>query len=151
MSYTRSCKTLPISSLFSARDSQLGNLCQHINYLQNLENKLLAYLNPPLNEHCILANYTNNTLILHTDSPTWAAKLRYCIPEMLSYMQHECYPNSLITIRIKVIPLSKPMDKTTVRRLTISGDAASFINTVAITMSDSDLRTSLLKIGKYNT
>lgn len=147
---TRNCQILPVGSLFSDRNNQLGNLCQHINNLRNLENKLLAYLAPPLNTHCTLANYTTTTIVLHTDSPTWAAKLRYCIPEILSYMQHECQLETLRTIRIKVIPLNNPLDKISTRRLTITSASANFINKVATMMSDNDLRTSLLKLGKHN-
>lgn len=155
MPYSRNRQPLPIGSLLSDGDSQLGRLCQHIDNLRNLENKLLAYLDPPLNVHCALANYTNNTIVLHTDSPTWAAKLRFRTPEMLSYMQHECKLETLKTIRIKIIPLTGQLDKTqpgktVTRRLTISSISANFINNVAFTMSDIDLRTSLIKLGKHN-
>ena len=141
-------KPLPFHSLLERNNSELNNLCQHSVFLVNLENKLLTFLKSPLNNHCKVANYSNETIILLSDSPAWAAKLRYCTPAILSYLQTECQLSSLKTIRIKVNPPASSKHSTQVRRLILSPTSAEFISQVANNMTDEKLRYSLLKIAQ---
>ena len=140
-----------INSILKDTHSVLGKLCQHAEYLAHLENQLCLFLDSPLNSHCNVANYLNDTLVLHSDSAAWAAKLRYNIPAILNFMQNECNLNTLKTIRIKI----KLPDNTTQpvpnRKISaISRAAALLINQSAATMTDNDLRSSLLNLVKNN-
>ena len=132
------------------KESMMGGLLKHTHHIQQLQSELHKYLGPPLNTHCILANYHDDMLILHADSPTWSAKLRYLIPDILSYMQQQCHLTKLKTIRIKVMPVSPSPAKTSTRQLTLSATSARLMNDVANTMSDQALRASLLKLAKHS-
>lgn len=130
--------------------SKLGNLYEQAQYIQNLKVKLSKYLGPPLNEHCVLANYKNTVLVMHADSPAWATKLRFSTPAIISYMQRECHLNTLKTIRVKVIPAKNKVKKNPVRRLTLSNKSTKLIADIANSMTDHDLRSSLLKLTRHN-
>lgn len=139
-----------IHSLLSHKeDNKLGKLLTHIEYLRTLENQLLDYLGPPLNKHCSLANHSDDTIILHTDSPTWAAKLRYNIPAILVFMQKNCQLKSLKKIHIKIIPPTYKIETSKIRRVTISAESADIVASVADTIFDNKLRSSLLKLSKH--
>ena len=139
-----------LTSLLKDKHSTLGKLCQHTEFLSHLEKKLCLFLDSPLNSHCSVANYMNETLVLHSDSAAWAAKLRYNIPAILNYMQNECDLIALKTIRIKIkLPDNTTQYGSTRKKPAISRASALFINQAAATMSDNDLRLSLLKLVKY--
>ena len=142
--------TPSLRTLFTDNKNMVGDLLKHANYIQQLQSKLHEYLGPPLNTHCILANHKNDILILHADSPTWAAKLRYLTPDILSYMHQQCHITKLKTIRIKVMPTIISPVKTSTRQLTLSATSAKLMNDVANTMSDQALRASLLKLAKHS-
>lgn len=136
-------------SLLSDHNSAISSLFEHAKNIQHFESRLHEYLASPMNKHFKLANYSNSTLILHADSPTWAAKLRYSIPVILKYMQKDCQFNSLKTIRIKVVPAINQLGRATTRRLNISATSANFLNDVALSLADNELRASLLKIASH--
>jgi hypothetical protein len=143
-------KPASFSTLLSNQDSALGRLCRHAGYLAYLEKKLCLFLAAPLNTHCSVANFTNDTLVLHSDSAAWAAKLRYNIPAILKYMQHECQLTSLKTIRIKIrLPSHAEPSGSAGKKPDISAASANYLKQAAETMSDDDLRLSLLKLARH--
>ena len=139
------------NTLLKNKNSVLGRLCLHAKYLTQLEKKLCLFLESPLNTHCSVANLTNDTLVLHSDSSAWAAKLRYNIPAILNYMQTECKLSSLKTIRIKIkLPENSRQSGSVRKKAVMSKTSARYINQAAAVMSDDDLRLSLLKLAKHN-
>lgn len=142
-------KPVTFSVLLKDHNCMPGKLCAHADFLGNLQTRLGHFLEPPLNSHFIVANCINGILVLHADSAAWATKLRYNTPAILAYMQNTCDLPALKTIRIKVIPASKRTQDTTVKPLSISSVSASFINQVAASMPDDELRLSLLKLAKH--
>ena len=138
------------TTLLKNKNSALGRLYLHVRYLTLLEKKLCLFLDSPLNTHCSVANVTNDTLVLHSDSAAWAAKLRYNIPAILNYMQNECNLTTLKTIRIKIkLPENHQRSVPARKKPILSKASAHFINQAAATMSDDDLRLSLLKLAKH--
>lgn len=95
---------LPIGSFLNSETGVLGNLIQQIELLKILNQNLTSFLDSPLNAHCTVANYANDIMVLHTDSPVWASRLRYILPQLLNFMQDQCGLVSIKTIRIKVMP-----------------------------------------------
>lgn len=138
------------TSLLNDKDSTLGKLYLHAGFLAHLEKKLCLFLGSPLNTHCSVVNFTDDTLVLHSDSAAWAAKLRYNIPAILNYMQNECNLTTLKTIRIKIkLPDHSRQPESVRRKPVMSKASAHFINQTAETMSDDDLRLSLLNLAKH--
>ena len=143
-------KPVIFSALLKDSSRMPGKLCAHVDFLGDLQTRLGHFLESPLNTHCTVANCTNSILVLHADSAAWATKLRYNTPAILAYMQNACDLPSLKTIRIKVIPASKRTQDTTIKPLSLSSASAGFINQVAASMPDDELRLSLLKLAKHN-
>jgi len=144
-------KPATFTSLLNDKNSTLGRLYLHAGYLAHLEKKLCLFLDSPLNTHCSVANFSNDTLVLHSDSAAWAAKLRYNIPAILNYMQNECNLTTLKTIRIKIkLPEHSTQSESVEQKPVMSKASANFLNQAAAAMSDDDLRLSLLKLVKHN-
>ena len=131
-------------------NSKASLILKHVNFINQLQSELHKYLGPPLNTHCKIANYKKDILILHADSPGWAAKLRYITPDISSFLQQQFQLTSLKTIRVKVQPVSKEPIKTSKKRIILSSTSAKLINDVAKTIPDHALRTSLLKISRHS-
>lgn len=127
---------------------QLGELCRHAEFLVELEKKLLSRLPENLQAHCRIANYANDTLVLHTDSAAWASKLRYATSIILDIMRQQCGFETLKTVRIRVKPESGPGPETA-PVTTDASATAGLIRQVANTITDQDLRNSLLKIARH--
>lgn len=140
--------SVPAYSYLSDSSSKLGQLIQHGNRLRELESQLTAHLGAPLNQHCRIANYANNTLTLHTDSPGWAAKLRFITPDILNFMRNKCHLSEIKTVRIRIIiPDMKPAKNA--KHLTLSQTTADHIKEVALSITDEGLRQSLLKLSEH--
>ena len=144
-------KTPPLVwTLLRADTSTLGRLMQHIDFLKGLEQKLGSFLGSTLNKHCNIANYANNTLILHADTPSWASKIRFNTPQILHFLQKECNLVSLKTIRIKVMPAPAQSARLSDKRWKLDEYTARLISQSASSVTDEALKCSLLRISKHN-
>ena len=150
MKGNRYISAFPVIAVLSNKKNEICKLYAHTERILSLELKLHSFLGSPLNKHCILANYSNNIFTLHADSSIWASKLRYYIPDILDFMQHECHLDTLKTIRIKVKPTTVKTVKLPARRLTLSTKSSKFIKDIANSMTDHELRASLLKLTKHS-
>ena len=99
-----------------------------------------------MNEHVIVADYQKKTLVLHTDSAAWAARLRYLTPDILTTFKGDL--PGVRTIRIKVVPPDPPV-QTSRKAVKVSPDTAGGIREVADKIPDKALRTTLRNIAGY--
>lgn len=132
-----------ISELLESSDI-LSRLCNHIEQLGKLQIKLHDYLEPPLNEHVIIADYRQKTLVFHADSAAWATKLRYRTPEILKLFRNDL--PGIRTIRIKNPPV-EARKQTTRHAARASSDTVDTIRQVAGRIDDPPLRSALLRIA----
>ena len=132
-----------ISELLESSD-KLSQLCNHIEQLGKLQTKLHNYLEPPLNEHVIIADYRQKTLVFHTDSAAWATKLRYRTPEILNLFKNDL--PGIRTIRIKNPPV-ETRAQTTRGAVKATPDTVDTIRQVADRIEDPPLRSALLRIA----
>ena len=132
-----------ISELLESSD-KLSQLCNHIEQLGKLQIKLLGYLEPPLNEHVIIADYRRKTLVFHADSAAWATKLRYRTPDILELFKDDL--PGIRTIRIKNPPVETRVQATR-RAAGASAGTVDTIRQVADRITDPPLRAALLKIA----
>jgi hypothetical protein len=142
-------KAVPMRAFLKADTSIIGRLIQHIEFLKGLEQRLLPFLDPPLNKHCTIANYVNDTLILHTDAPVWASRIRYNTPQILLFMQNECDLATLKTIRIKAIPARFSNTRSPDNSWKLEEHTANLIRQAAAATTDEPLRQSLQKISSH--
>ena len=132
---------------FLASSKALSRVHNHIEKIRALQIKLCEQLEAPINQHITVANCRQEMLTLHTDSPAWAAKLRFRTPDILAIINNKCHMTDIQTIRIKVMPVS--LTNTNTRSATkMSSHTANFIREVADNISDVALRSSLYNISK---
>ena len=132
-----------ISDLLDSSD-RLSQICNHIEKINELQIKLRKYLDSRLNQHVVVADYQQKTLVLHTDSAAWAAKLRYITPDILTAFKGDL--PGIRTIRIKVAPADTPT-RTSRQTAKVSADTANGIRQVADQIEDTALRSTLHSIA----
>ena len=87
-------------------DAALARLTRHARYLQRATEMLHACLGAPANAHCVVANVRDDVMVIHTDSPAWAAKLRFQVGTLQRQFKQQEGFTALRTIHIKAFPAS---------------------------------------------
>lgn len=94
--------------------------------------------------HCLSARLDGQTLILHTDSPVWASRLRFLSAELHILLQND-FP-ALRKVKVKMLPAQQSPTR---RQVTTyrSAAAADVLHAAASGISDTELRTALQRLG----
>lgn len=137
-----------INEILAGSTDKLSLLYAHAHKIISLQNNLRAELPASLADHVAIANYNNNSLIILTDSPAWAARLRFKIPELLTVLRNRCGLPELKTIRIK-IKVPDNDQSTPDGKLVLSNQSSNFLHNIAEMMPDPELQKSLLKISRH--
>ena len=74
----------------------------HAERLAVLDRALAGFLGEPLSLHCRLANISGTSVILHTDSPVWSARLRYQLPQILECLNQHYPEANLLRADVRV-------------------------------------------------
>lgn len=139
-------KPKTISHLLDAASS-LRRIRHHIEKLEKLQTELQKGLNFPINQHLTVANYQRETLILHTDSAAWAAKLRFKTPEILAVVKNDPELAEIHAVRIKIKPVEPPAPvRRTIPRLSPAN--AKLLRQTAANVSSGALRSALQALSK---
>jgi len=129
------------------RNNTLGNLYSHSLELLKLQKIICDTLGLPLSNHLHLSDVNSDTLLLYTDSPTWAAKLRFSATEIIKIVNQFTSFKKVTTIRVKINPsLCIVTDSET--RLLISSSTAQHLEKVAENINDYKIKSSLLKLAQ---
>ncbi len=148
MSSENKHKTLPISSLINDEHCSFAALYKKANSIQEIDRSLKKLLDPSLNDKFELANINADTAVLLVSSSAWATRLRYNIPVILNVFNQQLNFTSIKTIRIK-IKKSMSENATLIKKpIYLSNNAAQFLNDVANSFSDPELRNCFLNISK---
>jgi hypothetical protein len=137
----------PIQTTFGQRGT-LHAISSHARQLESLQRIIQACLNEPLCSHVQLANYRKGLLILQTDSPVWASKLRYLVPELRKQCQLHPSFQSLRDIRILVAPFRaepRPVQRPQPR---LSAASRQILESTAENINDPGLKASLLRLSR---
>jgi len=70
----------------------LGLLVDNLNRINRLSQTLKEVLEQPLVDHCRVAHYRNNVLVLAVDSSQWSNRLRFEKLNLLSKLRKEGFP-----------------------------------------------------------
>jgi len=114
--------------------------------LQVLLHELLP---APLNEHCRVLAIRDETLILATSSPVWAARLRFHAPLLVKQLS-DAQTVNLRTVRVRVRPPENASPASPVHRraaLRPGKTGAAALQQVAQSISDPGLKTALLRLA----
>jgi hypothetical protein len=118
--------------------------------LGNLDGQLQALLTPPLQQHCRVLALRDSVLVLGADSPVWAARLRFHAPQLIRQFS---LPQSvrLRTIRVRVRPPESRVAASPNKPMRLPGHrGAAAIQRAAETISDPELKTSLLRLASHH-
>ena len=140
---------MSISNLSSLlrRHPELDRLYSQVRVLQQLQQLLDNHLPQPLAGHCRVAALDQEVLTLHTDSPAWAAKLRFQTADVLKIVRDNGTFGSINTIRVKARPPeSKP--PAPVPGAQMSPNTARLLRDIAASIEDPELRASLLRLSE---
>ena len=85
----------------------LGPLLHKINQLKQWNVILAQHIDPKLAQHCFIANYEENQLIIYTQHAVWATQCRFQIPVLTSILRKHPEFYALKHIQCKVMPLSQ--------------------------------------------
>ena len=130
-------------------NNYLADITLQSNLISNIARILNKHVSPAIQDHFTVASLKNNTLLLITDSATWAAKLRFHIPEILKTLNNEPDYSKIKSIRIKVIPENKIQQKHSRSPVYISDNASSILTYMSKTISDPELSKSFLKLASH--
>ncbi len=97
-------KPQTINTLLNEPDGDIQSLMDQLNKIKILNNSLHQQINPLLSKHCRVVNIRKSTLVLAVDSPIWANKLRFQLPELLTYFRNNGFV-SLANIDLIVQPI----------------------------------------------
>jgi hypothetical protein len=127
---------------------QLQSITGHARQLQSWQRVIQSCLNEPLCSHVQLANFRNGLLILQTDSPVWASKLRYLVPELVKQCRSHPAFQSLRDIRILVSPFRLTPEPEPPRRPTLSAASRQLLEKTADHIDHPGLKASLLRLSR---
>ena len=102
----------------------------------------------PISLHCHAANIDGETIIIGCDSSTWAAKLRYQLPHVLTRLKDHRDLPAFRHIRVRVQPRDRGTPLSSNRPLAMSEHTAALIASVADDTADPQLKAALLRLSK---
>ncbi|MFO8024128.1 DUF721 domain-containing protein [Thiohalophilus sp.] len=139
----------PLYKLLQGEKNQLADLITTTRRLRHLNQSLLSVLDQPLTDHCRIARYDSEQLVIQTDSPVWASRLRYYVPTLLQELKQNIPDlQGLKSIKIHVAPVTPaPVEKPPPQR-EISPAASRDIYAMAEAIEDPALRAALQRLGR---
>ena len=137
-----------VNQLLRGSPGVLSKIHDRINRISTCQEKLRFELGPPLSEHLNVANFTHDTLTLHTDNPAWASRLRFNIRTILNVAKLKCGLTELKSVRIKVVIRNNDV-KSPNRSLSVSENTARMIGETIDSINDNKLRSSLSNLSKH--
>jgi hypothetical protein len=97
-------KEYTAAEIIAAGSPHLQALAQHARRLQRLSVRLREVLDAPLAEHVQVANLSDRCLVLQTDSPAWATRLRYRSADVLRHLGADLGEHPPASVRVIVRP-----------------------------------------------
>jgi hypothetical protein len=134
--------------LQSAAAGELRYLIEHGTRLERMSRLLRDQLPPALGPHCRVAGITQQILILHTDAPAWATKLRYYRPQLLAYLCRQPDFGRLDDILVKTVPPKTLQASGQSIPRNLPASAVGLLHSVAAVISPPALQAALLRLAR---
>jgi hypothetical protein len=139
----------PVNNLLNAGDGTIGRLMERARWLDELTDELRRHLNPSVAAHCRIANLRSGVLVLQTDSPAWATRLRYHIPMLRETLLDQGL-GQIRDVRVKVAPAEKAPRSSSPRKARLSARTAEVLLHAAEASDDPALRDALARLARRN-
>lgn len=104
-------KKTPTSQDVLHKSTHLTGVVQKAQRLIKMRNLVSSILPLELQAECQVANYRDNTLVLHALTPAWSTRLRMLLPNLLKRLKLVDAFSTLEKIEIKVRPETNPEKK----------------------------------------
>ena len=147
MATSRSHSPKTVQSLLSHSDGTLAHLFAQAGELSRINRLLTTVLSQALAPHVRACAIHADTLVLQTDSPVWATRLRLEQQRLLAEIRAVDGLAAINALRITVtVPLTPQVRQTPGLRL--SATAASTLAQCAESQTDPALRAALLRLSR---
>jgi hypothetical protein len=124
-----------------------SSLAAQVRQLTVIERQVRACLPADLAEHCQVAGIGDDCLRLATDSPAWAARLRFQGPQLLKQLTHQGL-TTLRTVQVRIIPLvAKPTP--TSHKPHMGTETARLLEQTAKAIEDPGLAQALRRLARH--
>jgi len=125
------------------------SLPARVRELGELERQVQACLAPDLARHCRVAGIVQGCLRLATESPAWAARLRFQGPRLLQQLARQRGLN-LNAVQVRIIPpVLEPAPPA--RRLCLTAANARLLQQTAQTIADPGLAQALSRLARHRS
>jgi hypothetical protein len=139
---------IPVGKLLGDRKGGLERVVAHGFRLRSLAVALHKALPSSLAGHCHLVNVRGNHIILQVESPSWATRVRFCVPGILDALRREA-GTELHSVDIRVRPPDAGRGSTAAVRARLSAEAAEILRTAASYTLDPALRGALQRLSRH--
>ncbi|VAX11583.1 hypothetical protein MNBD_GAMMA25-1570 [hydrothermal vent metagenome] len=133
----------------SQRKGNIADLITQAKINQKLSKSLNNLLDPVLVDHVSLANISDQSLILITDSAAWASRARYFSPLLLQKLNNNSHlfgDIKKIEIQVQAATFNHPAPQPLPRH--ISESAAKCIRATADIIEEGELKAALQRLAK---
>jgi hypothetical protein len=126
----------------------LAPLLQRTAELRHATDLLRARLGTPLGDHCQVANWRDDTLVVQVDSAAWASRLRFLAPKILAALSETQGCIGLRKLKVIVRPLHHEPGNTRPRHFRLSARSALLLRDIGESTADAALRETLLRLSR---
>jgi hypothetical protein len=122
-------------------------LLAQVQRLNQLNQILRAFLPPYLHDHVTLARLDSEGWVVQTDSPAWAARLRYILPNLRQPLGEKLgieVPPPQIRIAPPEVPSPPPS-----RRMIITDNTVKTLEEAAQQFSDPRLSAAVMRLAEH--
>ena len=92
----------PICDLLTNVETPLGKLIAQARAIENLNQSFCKMIDPALTPHCRVGTFENGILTLFAENASYATRLRYQVPTILSTLRNFSQWANLRSIQVKV-------------------------------------------------
>ena len=135
----------PLRDLFDS-SSTLDGLLTRVRRDKHLLMQIQGELPQPLDQHCHAVLAKGPTLLLFTDSPAWASRLRFFARELGERLHRRGLRFGRITVRVLIFDPPQIARPAVARQL--SSANAVLLHQVAESITDPQLRDALNRLSK---
>lgn len=125
-----------------------GALLALIDQQRQLLQAIRARLLPPLDAHCLFATLEEGQLTLITDSPAWASRLRFQVPELMADLGSLEGEIAACRVRIQPQTVARRGPEVERQRARISPATASLIRQAGEVQGDTELGRALRRLAQ---
>ena len=136
-----------VTAILAGRNDNLQTLLDRAAIIDGINQRLLRYLQPPLNQHVCLANVREDIAVIMADSSVWLTRARYQGPEILTLLRQEPGLERISKLHFKIQPLTLHADRPA-SRPQLSENAAELLISTAKIINDPQLKAALHKLSR---